>query len=386
MAALRSRNGALLFGIEAVEGVAETLSAGTHGVLVENPRINYQPQNTQTNELTASLDNRGPIVGGVQVSVTFDVYLKGSGVAGTAPQLGNLLKACGWSEVVTGTAVPASPAVLAGGSATTATLGASASATAQAYRGMPLNLTLDNTDYDEHFVGIADYTAGKVATLSDTFSPSLDTSDEYQIPINVLYKPLSTGIPSGTINLYQDGLLHVVSGCRGTFQLASPAAGPGKFSFTMTGMYNARSDSSVPTVTYESTRPPIFRGGRMLIDRSLAATQTFTLDNGNRLVYPPNPNADEGFDPSVITERNMTGQVDPLATLIATRDILTALRNGTEHIVHARWGTAVGNRVMITIPAAVHVANTPGDRDGLMTEETQFSCTGQDAGAFLAFY
>lgn len=383
MSALRSRNGALLFKIESVEGTAETLSASTDAVLIENPSIRFNPQNTETRELTGSLDNRGPIVGGMQIQVGFDVYLKGSGVAGTAPEWGELMRACGWAEVVTGTAVPASAeACGAGGSTTTAELGASAAATADLYRGMPIDFT--GTVVGSSF--ISDYTVGKVATLADTMGGAVVATSNYQIPVNVLYKPASTSIPSGTIGLYMDGVLYTLAGCRGTWSLSNPAAGPGKFSFTFSGMFVSKTDAAVPSCTYDTTRPPIFKGGAMLINRATSAMATFTIDNGNQVVYPGNPNAVEGFDPSIITERSMTGSLDPQATLVATRDILGAMRLGTQHIIHARWGSVAGNRVGITIPTALYTAADPGDRQGIMTEQTNFSAIGQDAGAFIALY
>lgn len=383
MTVLRSRNGALLFEIEAAEGVAETPTAADNAVLIENPAIRFNPQNTETREMTGSLDNRGPIVGGMQVQVSFDVYLKGSGAAGTAPEVGEVLRACGWAETVTGTAVPAAPeACAAGGSTTTAVLGASAVGTVDLYRGMPI----DFTGVVEGSSFISDYTAGKVATLTDTMGGAIVATTNYQIPVNVLYKPASTSIPSGTIYLYMDGVLYILAGCRGNPNLSAAAAGPGKLSFTFSGMFVSKTDAAVPACTYDTSRPPIFKNGKMLINRVAAAMATFTLDMGNQVVFPGNPNASEGFDPAIITERNMTGSVDPQATLVATRDILTAMRAGTQQIIHARWGSIAGNRVGITIPTALYTANDPGDRQGVMTEQTNFSCIGQDAGAFLCFY
>ena len=99
--AIRARNGAVLAAIEAVEGTPETLSFVDDAILVADPTITLSPQNETTNEVTGSLDDRGPIVGGMQVSVSFDVYLKGSGTAGVAPEWGVLLRALGWAEVST---------------------------------------------------------------------------------------------------------------------------------------------------------------------------------------------------------------------------------------------------------------------------------------------
>ncbi|MBL6600278.1 MAG: hypothetical protein ISP41_15440 [Alphaproteobacteria bacterium] len=85
MAALRSRNAVLLYKEEVAEGVDPTPTAGTDAVLVEDVSLDFNPTIVQTNEVTGSLDSRGPITGGMTASLGFSVYMKGSGVAGNAP-------------------------------------------------------------------------------------------------------------------------------------------------------------------------------------------------------------------------------------------------------------------------------------------------------------
>src|SRR5689334_9956496 len=124
MPTLRVRTAAAAFKLEGSEGVDSTPAANTDAFLAENIVVNFDPNIVQTNEVTPSLDPFDPIVGGTPVTITMDVYLKGSGTPGTAPEFGPLLKACGWAETLTATAIPASPEALGSGSSTTqATLG-----------------------------------------------------------------------------------------------------------------------------------------------------------------------------------------------------------------------------------------------------------------------
>jgi hypothetical protein len=382
--ARRVRNACLLFKLEAVSGVAEVPDPALDAILVENPRIRYAPQNEETSEVTGSLDGRGPIAGGVQVTLTFDTYLKGSGAAATPPEIGPLLEATGWEEVVQAAALPVASQAATAGSATSATGGAAFVAVAQQYRGMPLLLTVNPVGGAVSF--ITDYSAGKVFALSESFTPALDNTTNLQIPAHVLYRPISDDIPSGTFRFYVDGVLHTVFGARGDVTLAAPAAKAGRLSWSFTGMYGGKTDAAVPAPVYDATRPPIFRDGLLTIARGKAAAETLSLRNGNTLVYPPNPNAAEGFDPSEITARAMSGTIDPLETLVATRDLMSVLRSGTPQIVHARWGSVAGNRVALTMPRAVVTGDDPGDRQGLATETMAFACTGEDAGAFLCFF
>src|SRR5690242_11678592 len=115
MPALRTRNTVILAKIETVEGTDAAPAAATDAILVENVRLDFKPNVVETNENTASLDDFGSIVGGMTAALTFDVYVKGSSAAGTAPEWGRLLKACGWAETITAAAVPAAPEALAAG-------------------------------------------------------------------------------------------------------------------------------------------------------------------------------------------------------------------------------------------------------------------------------
>src|SRR5438132_529930 len=103
MGVLRWQNDAVLAKLEATPGIFLSPSSSTDGVLVENVSVDFNPQNVTTNEVTGSLDNRGPIVGGLQCSISFDAYLKGNGVPGTVPEWDELLQIASWSSTVTKT-------------------------------------------------------------------------------------------------------------------------------------------------------------------------------------------------------------------------------------------------------------------------------------------
>ena len=112
---MRWRNAAFLTKPEVTEGVFLSPSASTDAVLVENPTINYSPQNTETDEVTGSLDGRGPIPGGMQCQLSFRAYLKGSGIPGVAPEIADILKACGLAETIMSTDITATTISVTGG-------------------------------------------------------------------------------------------------------------------------------------------------------------------------------------------------------------------------------------------------------------------------------
>lgn len=392
MAVMRSRRAAVMAKIEVTEGV-DVVPTTANAMLVENPRVTFDPSLVTTNEVTGSLDPEAPIVGGLKMSMQFDMYLKGSGTPGQAPEFGDLFKACGWEEVVTAAALPVSGEAGTTGSATSLTLAAGATGVAQLYRGMPIALSVNPATPANTF--ISNYTAGKVASLADLFAPALDNTTIYQIQPNVLYKPTSdeAAIKSLTFYCYMDGVLYKMIGSRGTFTLTMVSGQPGKMSFQFSGIYGGKSDAAVPAITgFDPTRPPIWRNpngdgaGHFSIDHTRAALRQLVFTNGGTLVNPDNPNALEGFDPAIITMRRMTGTMDPLATLVATRNLMDDFRQGTQRLVHARVGTASGNRFGLVIPAAHPESYAPGERDGLNSEEIGFFCAGRDSGAFMSFW
>ncbi len=389
MPVLRRKNSVALAKVETTVGTDAVPTAGSNAFRVENIRIAPRANIVQTDEVTGSLDGNGPIIGGMTHEIAFDLYLKGGGTAGVAPEFDAVMQACRWASVLTASPVPAAPeALAAGASATQCTLGASAVGTAQLYRGMPI--IFSSAVAGPAF--ISDYSAAKLAVLTDTMSGNLTATSNYQIPANVLYKPASSNLKSASIYIYTDGVRWRFVGCRGSMQASFPSGGPPKLSFRMMGLWLDETDQAVPTPTYDGSRPAVFRDAsvnsytRMLVNRLATGLSRLDYDMGNEVVFPDNPNTQEGHDPAEIVRARMTGRMDPYKTLIATRDIMADFRAGTQRIIHARVNAAAGVRCAITMPAAQYTGRDLGDRSGLLTEEVPFECVGQDAGAFICLW
>lgn len=381
---LRARDAVLSAKIETVEGAEEAPTAATDSIKIEQLRVSNNPRVLNSNEHTGSLDGSEDLVGGMTVGLSFNVIVKGSGAAGVAPEFGDLLKACGFAETITATAVPASAeACGAGGSDIVAQLGASASASADAYNGMPLVLTGDAAGESV----ISDYDTSKNATLTDTMVATVDADSNYQIPINVLYGPASLNIPSLTFHIYRSGIRYKFVGCRGTVSINMQSGDLSRLAFNFTGMFLSTDDVAVPTgVAFDTANRLVWKNAVMKIERVAALVSSFSLNFANTLANPDNPNALEGFDPAQITERKITGSVDPTKTLKADRDAFGDFRAGNKRIVSARMGSVAGNRFALTVPQARYLGNDEADREGILTEGLPFQAVGADSGAYLCFY
>jgi hypothetical protein len=385
------KNGVFRFRLENQRGVENAPSA-SDSMLVENVRIQIDPQNTNTDEWTGSLDPKAPIPGGLRMTLTFDTYLKGSGTAGVAPEIGDLFQACGWTETLVA-AVPstfASTTVVA--SSLLVQLSAPATTTVQAYRGSPIEFTGPNTG--AALATITNYGAGRMATL-DRELPSIATSsDRFSIPAHVIYGPTSDRSlhKTGTGYLYTDGILWKFFGLAGNFQLAVQSAGPGRTTWTLQGMFAGRTDTAKPSDSvFDETRPPVWRNpdsysGSALLARKQVALRQLTFGPQNQLAMPDNPNAAEGFDPGVVTSRNLQLSIDPLMQLLAVRDTIAEMRAGSQYPFGATLGTVAGNRVALSVPAAQPTGMQPTERDRMWAEQNDYFCNGEDSGAFIAFH
>lgn len=391
--ALVTRNALLLAKEETTEGEDSVPTAADNAILISNPeRPTPEPNVIEDDAATGSLDPDEPIIGGMFMNLPVEVILKGSGAAGTAPEWGILMRACGWKETVTATPVPAS-------GTTTATAGTTSSfdvdtsvdtdwsTTDQAYRGMPV--TLSGNPATPVTTLITDYTvSGSTATVTvaHTFDSALDNTTEAKIPVNVLYGPASTNIPSVTEYFYMDGLLWKLLGARGSVSLTLNSGREWRAQFNFRAMFDSKTDVAVPTATLDDATKPIWKNGLMLTKGQEVALQQLSLGTNPDITNPDNPNAAEGFDPAIITARNLQGTFNPLEQLVANMDFMADFRAGTKRKLGAIAGSSTGNQLGLTIPEAKYRNVTPTDRENLAANDIPFSAVGRDAGAFLTVF
>jgi len=101
MGNLRISNEVILAKIETTYNTDPVPTAGTNAVLVQN--VGFSLEGLRMNDRPAVRANIGKlqqVFGGKLAKLTFDVEVKGSGTAGTAPEAGTLLRACGLVETV----------------------------------------------------------------------------------------------------------------------------------------------------------------------------------------------------------------------------------------------------------------------------------------------
>lgn len=99
--AISTREQGIFVEVEAAAGTPETL-VGADALQVSNLTVN-PVENLRMIEreiIRSSFNPEKPVYGGALMSFQFDVELKGSGTAGTAPAFGDLLRACSMDETI----------------------------------------------------------------------------------------------------------------------------------------------------------------------------------------------------------------------------------------------------------------------------------------------
>jgi hypothetical protein len=406
---IRPENGLLLIAAQSAEGSPATLDPTLHAVPIVEGSFTYgSPFGTEeSNEANGSLVASAPLVIGQEVALGFRSRLKGAGAgvaytSGVKPPLHAALQSCGWRGQFTA-AIAA--AALAAGTATTGTLGTGFAGTAQLYRGMPLILSVGPGA--GHIPFVTDYSAGKVATLSDTFSPVLSTSTLAAIPANWTYAgttPIDaasrlTDHPCCTVGWYEDGNLHQWQDVRGVMDLEGDSARPGEAAFSMSGTYIGVSAVTMPinAAVASHTAPLLVKGAgtppAVLINRLQLPIARWALRNGGQLESVADPNTQYGFGPGQIAGRRPVFEADPLKSLVSVRDVLTEISGASNYPIVLRAGATAGNRWGLVLPLAQPVAADPAMRGKLRSEQTRWQglspgrdAQSRDSDRFLAFF
>ena len=402
--ALRVRNGLVLVRAETTEGVDSVPTAAADALAAFSISRNTNPDVVEDNEFRGGLGSGEPVIGAFRPQLTTQHNFYGSGTPATPPRLAALFPIAELIQTInpfaatiptTGTTTAAS------GSATTITIdrtvGNGADWPASTLLGIPLlgnPVLLAGNPATQTVDFITGYTvAGNIATItfSRTYSPILSVATTIVRPNCIVWGPgAPSPDPSASVYLFRDGILERFVGCRANLALTMRGGNKWSVQSTINGVLLDRTDVAVPTATFDLTSPSIWTNGIMTINRVDAAVSQMTIDLGNQGQFPTNPNALAGIDPYLVGSRRVTGSVDPILTLVATRNLLASLQAQTKLLIAAmlggRTGGSPGNRWGIVIPNAKLMDNQITEDNVILRETVPFQCTGFVNEFFLSHF
>lgn len=171
---------------------------------------------------------------------------------------------------------------------------------------------------------------------------------------SVTYAPVSASFSSVTIYFSLDGVRHKVTGARGTFSLNLTANQIPVINFTMTGQYNAPTDTADPVTTFTNqAAPQIFNDTNTTAFTVFSETdlplQTCTLDVGNEVVYRELVNSNKEVS---IVNRAGNGSLTIEMPTLASHNFFADAVAGTTGDLSIVHGTNAGN--IITLASAAN--------------------------------
>lgn len=197
------------------------------------------------------------------------------------------------------------------------------------------------------------------------------------------YKPNSNSAPSSVTIYYNlDGVLHKITGARGTFKLSMQVNQIPVLQFSFKGLYNAPTDTAAPSVTYTSFKTPLAVSTANTTAFSMhgytGSLQSLEIDLGNSVDYT----ALVGSEYIQISGRSVTGTAVFEAPTITAKDFFGLAAGTTLGSLSITHGSVAGSRAVIT-SSTVDVQNpTYADNNGVAMISVPFilvpSTTGND--------
>lgn len=198
---------------------------------------------------------------------------------------------------------------------------------------------------------------------------------------SVTYTPVSSSFSSATIYFNNDGVLHKATGCRGTFTMNCQVGQIPTIDFTMTGVYNAPTDTAAPSVTYSNqAQPLVFKQGNTSGFQFFSYSgclQSVSFNMANDTVYRELVGCTKEI---VITNRAPAGEVMLEATTIATKDFFGLATGETTGNLTFLHGTTAGNRVTLTASQVDITQPTYSDQDGIQMLNVPYVAVPTTAG------
>jgi hypothetical protein len=318
--------------------------------------------------------------------VTIELEWGGSGTAGTAPRFGPLLTSSCMAATTTGSAVTGTAQA---GAAGTITLASGASAVDDFYAGQPINIT-SGTGSGHKGLITAYVGSTKVATVSPyttTFVPG--ASSGYSIPANVSYSPISQldGVSNTSCTIYavRDRNLHVITGFRGSLEVAGKLGDVGTVTITGMGIYATPVAIGATSYSYgaQADALPIENGttAALAFLGGSPCLEEFKIN----LNVSPTFRSLVGCSPNVKLDRAAaTGEVMVEEPEVATLDYYTKAADNTgasDAPFAIQQGSTAGNiATLFCRKAAINADLSLGDSDGVAMLTIPFMALPSDAG------
>lgn len=169
--------------------------------------------------------------------------------------------------------------------------------------------------------------------------------------VSVAYAPVTDNLESATIYFNRNGVLHKLTGARGTVKFGFTVDAIPKLDFSFTGLFNAVVDVALPTLTLTAWKTPLpcnhTNTPTFTIHGTAAKLQALDIDIAAELSAFALLNDTEHVE---IVDRKPAGKIVFEATTVATKDWWTTVKNVTTGALQVVHGLTAGNIIQLDAP------------------------------------
>ena len=195
------------------------------------------------------------------------------------------------------------------------------------------------------------------------------------------YAPESSGFESVTIYYHEDGIRHKVTGCRGSFEINGEVGQIPFISFTMTGIFNAPTDETLPTPTYANQASPlVFKQGNTTNFSAFSYSgclQSYNFSIANEVIYRELVGCTKEI---MITNRAPSGTLVIEAPTIAAKDFFAEATGSSTGSISFQHGQIAGNICTVTTAQSDLGNLTYSDQDGVQMLNMPFIAVPTNSG------
>lgn len=183
-----------------------------------------------------------------------------------------------------------------------------------------------------------------------------------------------------TIGLYEDGVVKTLAGAMGTWTIDAEVGRPAMVRFEFTGCWVAPADSAMLALPSHSVVPPRFASATLSLGSESPRISRLSLAANNNVHLIEDVTKATGYAFALVTDRNVTGQMDPEATTVASWDVFGDWIAGTTGALSCQIGTDPGNRVTLAGPRCQNINLQESDRGLMVTHDLDFQLNATSAG------
>lgn len=211
---------------------------------------------------------------------------------------------------------------------------------------------------------------GSIAASTCSFTPKSDASANMLGPGD-----------SCTMEVYKDGLKHIVAGALGSFKITAEAGKFAEIEFSMKGTYTAVTDATNPNPTLYTAQPPIAQLAQLSIQGYTPVDGKIEVDMGNDVQMLDDVNSANGVYGFMITGRKPVGSFDPMTPTVAVSDFFGALVGNTVGTGSFKLYNSQTGTVDVIFNSVQYTDVTYADKNGLMTFNVplRYNGTGNDS-------